>query len=82
MENVRSMLHGFLPFSLVPVTKLTSLWFGLKDLFTLHKLAEKLVLDHETNDVASGRRDVDPHGGYGRLRDKWANSIIVKLNRF
>ena len=62
MENVRSMLHGFLPFSPVSVTKLTSLWFGLKDLFTLHKLADKLVLDHKTNDVTSGRRDLDPHG--------------------
>ena len=33
------MLHGFLPFSPVCLTKLTSLWFGLKDLFTLQKLS-------------------------------------------
>ena len=82
MENVRSMLHGFLPFSPVCLTKLTSLWFGLKDLFALHKLAYKLVVDRKTNDVTSGRRDVDPHGRLGQLRGEWANSIIVKLKRF
>ena len=39
------MLHGFLPFSPVPLTELYSFWYGLKDLFTLHKLADKVVLD-------------------------------------
>ena len=53
------MLHGFLPFSLVSLTELCSFWYGLKDLFTLHKLADKVVLD------TKGRNDVDPHG---RLR--------------
>ena len=37
MEIFRSMSHGFLLVS--PV------WYGLKDLFTLHKFADKLVLD-------------------------------------
>ena len=32
----------FLPFSL---TELCSFWYGLKDLFTLHTLADKVVLD-------------------------------------
>ena len=39
------MLHGFLPFSLVSLTELCSFWYGLKDVFTLHKLADKVVLD-------------------------------------
>ena len=41
----RSMLHGFLPLSPVSLTELCSFWYGLKDLFTLHKLADKVVLD-------------------------------------
>ena len=41
----RSMLHGFCPFSPVSLTELCSFWYGLKDLFTLHKLADKVVLD-------------------------------------
>ena len=40
-----SMLHGFLPLSSEPLTEMCSFWYGLKDLFTLHKLAEKVVLD-------------------------------------
>ena len=34
----------------------------LKDLFTLHKSVEKLSLTIKTDDVTSGRRDMDPHG--------------------
>ena len=41
-----SMLHGFLPFSPVSLTELCSFWYGLKDHFTLHKLADKLILGH------------------------------------
>ena len=40
------MLHGFSPFSaLVSLTELCSFWYGLKDLYTLHKLVDKVVLD-------------------------------------
>ena len=39
MEIYRSTLHGFLPFSPVSLTELCSFWYGLKDLFTLHKFA-------------------------------------------
>ena len=46
MEIYRSILHGFLPFSPVSLTELCSFWYGLKGLFTLHKLAYKVVLDH------------------------------------
>ena len=46
MEIFRSMLHGLLPFSPVFFTELCSFWYGLKDLFTLHKLADKVVLDY------------------------------------
>ena len=67
MEIFRSMLHGFLPLSPVSLTELCSFWYGLKDLFTLHKLADKdkLSLTVKTDDVTKGRKDVDPHG---RLR--------------
>ena len=46
MDIFRSMLHSFLLFAPVHLTELWSLWYGLKDLFTLHKLADKVVLDH------------------------------------
>ena len=46
MEIFRSMLCGFLPFSPVSLTELCSFWYGLKDVFTLHKLVDKVVLDH------------------------------------
>ena len=38
------------------LTELCSFWYGLKDLFTLHKLADKVV------DITKGRKDVDSHG--------------------
>ena len=44
MEIFRSMLHGFLPLSPVSLTELCSFLYGLKDVFTLHKLADKVVL--------------------------------------
>ena len=34
----------FLPFSLVSLTESCSFWYGLKDLFTLHKLADESCL--------------------------------------
>ena len=46
LEIFKSMVHGFLPFSLVSLTELSLSWFDLKDLFTLHKLVDKVVLDH------------------------------------
>ena len=45
MEIFRSMSHGFLHLSPVSLTELCSFWYGLKDLFTLHKLVDKVVLD-------------------------------------
>ena len=47
MEIFRSMLHSFLLLSPVSLTKLCSFWYGLKDLFTLHKSVDKVVLDRE-----------------------------------
>ena len=35
----------FCLFSPVSLTELCSFWYGLKDLFTLHKLADKVVFD-------------------------------------
>ena len=45
MEVFRSKSHGFLLLSPVSLTELCSFCYGLKDLFTLHKLADKVVLD-------------------------------------
>ena len=59
------MSRGFLLLSPVSLTELCSFWYGLKDLFTLHKLAKKVVLTVKTDDVTKGRKDLDPHG---RLR--------------
>ena len=45
MEIFRPKSHGFLLLSPVSLTELCSFCYGLKDLFTLHKLADKVVLD-------------------------------------
>ena len=45
-EIFRSMLHVFSPFSPVSLTESCLFWYGLKDLFTLHKLADNVSLDH------------------------------------
>ena len=45
LEIFRSMSRGFLLLSLVSLTEFCSFWYGSKDLFTLHKLAKKVVLD-------------------------------------
>ena len=45
MEIFRSMSRGFLLVSLVYLTESCSFWYGLKHLFTLHKLAKKVFLD-------------------------------------
>ena len=45
MEIFRSMSRGFLLVSPVSLTELCSFWYDLKDFFTLHKLAKKVVLD-------------------------------------
>ena len=45
-ENFRVNVTSFffLHFSPVSLTESYSFWYGLKDLFTLHKLADKVVL--------------------------------------
>ena len=45
METYKSILHVFLRFSPVSLTELCSFWYGLKNLFTLQKLADKVGLD-------------------------------------
>ena len=45
MEIFKSISHGFLPFSPVSLTELCLFWYGLKDLFPLHKLMDKVSLD-------------------------------------
>ena len=61
----------FCRFSLVSLTELWSFWYGLKDLFTLHKSADKVIFNYQTDDVTSGRKDVDPHKRSRRLRGEW-----------
>ena len=56
VEIFRSMLDGFLPFSPMSLTELCSFWYGLKDLFSLHKLADK-----KTDNVTIGGKGVDQH---------------------
>ena len=51
MEIFRSMSDGFCPFSSVSLTELYSFWYGLKDLFTLHKLADKVANNRTTTEV-------------------------------
>ena len=51
MEIFRSMSHGFLLLSPVSLTELCSFWYGLKDLFTLHKLADKVANNRTTTEV-------------------------------
>ena len=50
-----------LPFSLSELNESSSFWYGLKDLFTLHKLDDKVSLTVKTDDVISDAREVDPH---------------------
>ena len=68
MENFRSMLHGFLPFSpRVSLTELCS-WYGLNDLFTnCTTQRTKLSLIIKTDDVTSGRRDVNWLNNYSSI---------------
>ena len=59
-RNFGSMLHGFLPCSLVSLTESCSFWYSFKNLLNPHKLVESLAI--KTDDVTSGGRDLDPHG--------------------
>ena len=45
-ENFQVNVTRVFAFSPVSLTELCSFWYGLKILFTLHKLADKVVLDH------------------------------------
>ena len=56
MEIVRSMLD-FFPFSMVSLTELGSFWISL----ICPGLWTKLPLTIKTDDITSGRRDVDSH---------------------
>ena len=70
------MLHFFLPFSPVSSTELGSFWYGLKDLFTLHKLADKFILDYYIMTSQAVERKRICTGGYRRLRGE-----CVKTNK-
>ena len=66
MEFYRSILHGFLHFSPVSLSELCSFWYGLKDLFTLHKSEDKFVERMRIRTGGYGRLGAVT-GGYGRL---------------
>ena len=60
--NVTCFFFFFCVF-LLSLTGLSSFWHGLKDIFTLYKLAaDKVGLDHYKWLRQKRRRDVDPHG--------------------
>ena len=69
------MLHGFLSFSPVSLVELCSFWYGLKDLFTLHTLADKVVLELSLFLMMSQAVEGTwiCTGGYGQLRGEWVN---------
>ena len=72
MGSFRPTLLGFLPFSWALLTKLRSFWYGLKDLFLLHKLDEMLKL---ITSQAVERMWIRT-GGYGQFRGKWVKFIV------
>ena len=43
--NFQVNVTWFFAFFSVSLTELRSFWYGLKDLYTLHKLVDKIVLD-------------------------------------
>ena len=47
--NFQGNVSWFFPFSPVSLTELCSTWYGLKDLFTPQKLADKVVLELMTS---------------------------------
>ena len=66
MGIFRSTLHGFFLFSLASLTESYSFWYGLKNLWNLHELADKMSLTGKTNDITRSRRELDQHeGGWG-----------------
>ena len=54
MEIFKSMSLGFLLLSPVSLTELCSFCYGLKDLFTLHKLVDQVVLFRTGGSGANG----------------------------
>ena len=83
MEIFRSMSRSFLLLSPVSLTELCPFWYGLKDRFTLHKLAKsrrplKLMTSQRVE------RTWIRTGGYGRFRGEWVNVNlkIVKSAQF
>ena len=81
MEIFRSMSSGFLLLSPVSLTELCSFRYGLKYLFTLHKLAKrKLSLTVRTDDVTKSQRVERTWirtGGYGRFRGEWVKIVVA-----
>ena len=67
------MLYGFLRFSPVSLTELCSFWYGLKDLFTLHKLS----LTIKPDDVTSGRKDVDKYGQLQAAQGRIGKKVLL-----
>ena len=47
LGNFRGNVAWLFAFNLLlSLTELCSFWYGLKDLFLLHKLADKVILDY------------------------------------
>ena len=75
MGIFRPTLLSVLPFSWASLTELCSFWYGLKDLFLLHKLDEMLKLI--TSQAVEGMWIRT--GGYGQFRGKWVKFIVFIL---
>ena len=76
-----SMLHGFSLFSPVSLTKSCSFWYGLKDLFTPHKLVDKLSCPRSLKRMMSLviEKMWTCTGGYKQFRGEQVKDFILKF---
>lgn len=58
----------FLPISPTPMTELCSFWNGLKDVFTLHKSADRVSVKTERQEGRGSARSVTGGSGANGLR--------------
>ena len=60
-------------FSPVSLPESCSFWYGLKDLFTLHKLVEKVILTVKLMTSLAVEGTWICMGSYWRFRGEWVN---------
>ena len=73
---MEGLIFGILWYLSVTAPNVT--WFILP-FSSLHNLADRVVLDHKTDDITYGRRDMDPNGWFweaqGRMGYTYQNSF-------